>query len=302
MINGLGPLASFLSSFTWVTGASAYTALAKRHAPAKINFNRALIATLLFAITCLIRFDVVSASWQAAGTNWPRPVMWLLISIFASYAVGDVLFMRAALLIGFPAAQAIGAIFPLWAALAAFFVRGETLSTGRITGVLTAIVGIVIVIVSRVDRNNQEQHKTVGRGALLALLCSMFWGINSFGAAEGGGVFDPALGNVIRMSMAAVLCGIMYRFLATPQERSSGPLLPKEDWRRYGLLIAAESFLGSMAYVYGMSHSEVAVGATLSSLAPILSLPLAWALKWERFQWWPLVGAFVTVAGVYLLM
>lgn len=293
----LGPACALASSFTWVIGSGAYTALSQEHPPERVNFNRAVVATTLFAVATFIRRDQVMESLASVGGSWTTSVMWLSISILASYAVGDIFFMRAAPLIGFPATQAVGALFPLWATLAAWLFLGESVTQTRALGVVLCVLGVVLIILGRAHQTGRELRGAFAKGLLFALICSAFWGVNSYGAAQGGKGFDPAFGNLVRMSVAVLVC-----FAMTARVTPGHYWLRKTDYRKFGLIIAGESFLGSMAYVYGLSHSPMAVGATLSSLAPLLSLPVSWALGWEKFSWLPLVGAGVVMAGLYCLL
>jgi drug/metabolite transporter (DMT)-like permease len=66
--------------------------------------------------------------------------------------------------------------------------------------------------------------------------------------------------------------------------------------------IAADGLLGSSLYVYGLSHSDLAVGATLTSLAPLISVPIAIALGEERWNGRRVAAVAMTVAGAVTLV
>ncbi len=291
---------------TWVIGSSVYALLSKRYAPAAVNFNRALVALPLFLVASLLQNDEVRASLVALGPDAvSNRAFWLSFSIFMSYALGDVFFLWSALSIGFPTAQAIGALYPLWASLGGLVFLGEPLTSRKIAGITLAIAGTITVVLSgrkTVRTPPPESMKLLhhyGVGVGLALLTSFFWAMNSFAGGRGGVGMNPAFANVIRMPVALLLCPIMARLQTGP----GVPLLmARADYRRYLPFFAIEAFGGSYLYIYGLSHSSVAVGATLSSLAPVVSVPVAVALGWERFSLVKTVSVLLVVGGVILLV
>jgi drug/metabolite transporter (DMT)-like permease len=66
--------------------------------------------------------------------------------------------------------------------------------------------------------------------------------------------------------------------------------------------IFADALLGSTFYVYGLGHSDLAVGATLTSLAPLVSVPIAIGAGEERWNAARVLAVLATVVGVVILM
>src|SRR5262249_47189344 len=104
--------------------------------------------------------------------------------------------------------------------------------------------------------------------------------------------------NAIRYVIALVLLTAQVQFLrnASPQTR------PAVGWLPLVPAIVIDAFFGSIFYVYGLSHTDLAVGATLSSLAPLLSFPVAIWLGEERWSAARFSAAGATVAGIVLLV
>jgi drug/metabolite transporter (DMT)-like permease len=75
--------------------------------------------------------------------------------------------------------------------------------------------------------------------------------------------------------------------------------------RRALLLTGAGSilgpFLGISFSLIAISHTDVAVAATLMATVPILMLPLVHIFHRERLSWKSIAGAFLSVFGVALL-
>ena len=84
------------------------------------------------------------------------------------------------------------------------------------------------------------------------------------------------------MMLALPLCALMSAAFGSFGKGTS-LLLPLRDLRKYAWVFFLETFGGSLFFFYGLSHSRLAVAATLTSLAPVLSVPVALAIKIERF-------------------
>lgn len=54
--------------------------------------------------------------------------------------------------------------------------------------------------------------------------------------------------------------------------------------------------------MYGLTHSTLAVGASLSSLSPVVAVPVAIYLGWEAPSLKRIGGVLAVVAGVCLLV
>jgi drug/metabolite transporter (DMT)-like permease len=79
-------------------------------------------------------------------------------------------------------------------------------------------------------------------------------------------------------------------------------LLPGAELRRSFGLFALEAFGGSYLFFYGFSHSSLAVAAALSSLAPVIAVPIAWVLKSEKFSLTKTFGIAAVALGISLLV
>jgi len=60
-------------------------------------------------------------------------------------------------------------------------------------------------------------------------------------------------------------------------------------------------FAGVTLSLYAVQHTAVGVASTLTSLAPIILLPMDYFLFKERFGWQAVAGTLLAMAGVVLL-
>ncbi len=304
-----GPFIALMSSFTWAIGTARYSVMAERHSAFAVNFGRALFGLPLFALTAIL----VGADIEQLGA--PQ-LGWLSVSIISSYAVGDCAFLVSARRIGVPAALAISSTFPIWSALAGFFFLGESLSSMQGLGLAFAVLGICGVILAGTRsassrgssanvRDAREAHgdpSTAARqkmlGYVLAGITSLFWAVNSTALAYVGRGLNAPLANTARMAIALLLIPIAARFFAPGQSL----LIGRATFRRFWWVFVVEGYCGALFFMYGLSNSPVALGVTLTSLAPVISVPLALILGLERPSWLKTVGVCTTVAGIALLV
>lgn len=295
-----------MSSVTWAFGSAGYSKLARNYSAFTINLSRALSALPLFFAVAVITgfhargmdgvFDGFRALDQAHLTL-------LVISMVSSYAIGDALFLVSARVIGIPAALTISSIYPLMTAGWGAFVQGEWLSFTQTVGLLVTVLGVIAVILS-------AQHTPVTaapgsskklsklQGVILAFGCSVCWAVNSYTITRGGQGITPAVGNTIRMCVGIVLCLGALRIF---QPRSQ-ILISFQDYKKLWWIFVMEAFGGSYLFLYGLSHSTLAIGSTLSSLAPVISVPIAVSLGLEKFSIIRSLGVLTVVVGLWLLV
>ena len=221
---------------------------------------------------------------------------WLGLSMVASYALGDALFLWSCHAIGIPAALAIASAYPLWTALAGLFFKGEWLKAHQWAGLLITIGGVVVVILA--GARSRGEKGGFKKGALLAIGVSFLWALNSYAVAVGASDLIAPVGNTIRMTFALVLTWVAKSVL----EPRSRLILPAAELKTWGWLFAFEAFGGSFMFMYGLANAPLAIAAALSSLAPVLSVPVAWAMRTEPVSWIKTSGILAVVGGVVMLL
>lgn len=178
--------------------------------------------------------------------------------------------------------------------------NGEPVSGRELLAMGLTLIGVVLVIRSGAGAAGRSARRRTGhalQGYLLAVGCSLAWALGLLHAKWGSGHLDPFLVNTVRMAAGGVAIALVLRFRGRP-------LFPAVPVGRPALLGAAllESWLGSAAYMYGVAHTSTAVGSTLSSLAPVFTIPVAaWYLK-ERMSAQLILGILLATAGVIGLM
>lgn len=296
----VGPACAFMSSVTWATGSVYYSRLARDHSPYAINVSRALTAAAICFVVAVPVCGGFVGAWDAFRSARPGELAWLAFGVFASYGLGDVLFMWSTRSLGVPAALALGSTYPILTAVFGALVEWRLPAVAQLGGMTLAVLGVIAVILSggrrEAARTTQAPRRERVRGIWLAFGAAVSWAFNGLGAAKGGAHLGPVVGNAFRMTFAILICGSIGR--AYGREVA----LPVPVHRRWAWLFALEGFGGAAFFVYGMSHSPLAIGATLSSLAPVISVPIAITVGRERFSWLRTAGVCIVVTGIWLLL
>ncbi len=258
-----------------------------------MNLARAIVATSAFAALRLATGGGPLMSGLTIGA-----ASWLVLSIVCSYALGDSLFLTASRRVGVTTALSIASTYPLWAALWGTVIDREPLGALRGAGMLLAVGGVTwLVRLGRGDGGAEANRRDRG-GIALALVTSLFWAFNSIGIKRGSVGMNLLDVNVFRFGAAFLLLLPQLRF---PAERARAAS-PGGGWRSLLPALLVDCVLGSLSYVYGLAHTDLAVGATLSSLAPLISVPFAIAAGEDRFDARRLAAIAATVSGVALLV
>jgi drug/metabolite transporter (DMT)-like permease len=300
-VTALGPVCAFFSSLTWAIGSTGYSRLSRSHSAFAVNFARALMALPLFIVAVFISTGGIAqgvAAFEGVGITH---LGWFTLSMLASYGLGDVLFLWSTQALGVPAALAIASCYPLWNLIAGCF-QGRVPSLEQVVGLMLAVGGIVLVIISNPAGLGSSQLRgkqgSPVKGLLLGLATSLSWWVNGFALSRVGAELNVAVGSTVRMVVALLLSFLLSRIF----EPESRLVMPAKDLQRSFWLFVVEAFGGSYLFLYGMSHSPLAIGSALSALAPVISVPIAWLIGSEKFSLFRTFGVLMSVAGIGLLL
>lgn len=287
-----------MSSVTWAIGVSVYAVLARRYSPYMVSVYRAFASLPFYLVWVLIAgggFQGASELFAQAST---LQIGWLALSVFASYALGDVFFMLSARSLGVPSALAIASTYPLLSAFFGFFYQGEKIGVFGLLGLVAVVGGTAIVILSSEEQANPQREKK-SLGVLLAFLTSLAWALNTYSVAKGTVGLPTPVANAIRMIATLVFCPVFGRALTV-----MGPMrfFSRDEIKKYGWAFVLEACLGASFFAYGLSHAPLGIASALTSLAPVLSLPVAVLWGTEIFSWRKSLGVVLVVVGIIFLV
>jgi drug/metabolite transporter (DMT)-like permease len=295
----MGAFAAVASAALWAFASTRYALAARTIGPARVNLARATTVLPLFALATLW----TTGGHPLAGLGAAR-AGWLALSVFCAYAFGDNVFFAATQRVGVTTALAIASSYPLWAALTGALWRGERFGPGRAGGTLLCVGGVVTLIALAPQAADEHPHarstrREARQGIALALLTSLLWAGNSVATKLGGTGVTPWQVNFVRFAMAWPVLAATSAWTRPP---SGDAAAARATWRALVPVSVAEACVGSSLFVYALAHTDLAVGATLTSLAPLLSVPFALFYREERWSLPRFGGVVATVVGVVLLV
>ncbi len=292
----LGPIAAFLSSCTWAVGSATFSRLSRTYSPFSINFTRALISLPCFLLVFVLISGGVGPAIDSYRALPVERYGWFTLSIFCSYALGDVFFLWSTQRLGITTSLAIASSYPIITALF-HVITGGTVGLLQCMGLACAVGGVIGVILTNHQNSQEKRFGRPAVGVLFAMMTAGFWALNAWSVMRGGDGLDAAQANSIRMTVALVMSSF---FSLLIEKRFPRPV-PASELKKSGWIFWLESFGGSYLYVYGLSHSSVVVGTTLSSLAPVVVVPVAVLMRIEKFSIKRTAAVALTVLGIFLL-
>jgi transporter family protein len=108
---------------------------------------------------------------------------------------------------------------------------------------------------------------------------------------------EPLTAQAVRLPLASAM------LFLTPWARGAGAALrrPGDGRRARLLLLSLITAVSSVLFVASIKYAGVAIGAVLSSTAPLFALVLGVIFLGERVSAWTVAGALVAVAGIVVL-
>lgn len=289
-------LAALGASFCWsITGI-----LSKDAAEALGPWGFARLRELVVTLTLLA---LVLATGRFHGVSLHDFTLLALSGIIGIF-IGDTILYAALLRIG---PRRNGAVFSLNAPMAAVLgwaVLGETLSWSAIAGIALATAGVGLAVLGRPGRSGSHRFEAIRGPVWIGILCGL---IAALGQAVGSLIarpvmqtgFDPYVASLIRVGVA-VVCMSALMALPIRGVKQKSPVTPR--------LLAVTALSGIIAVAIGMTllmfalqGGKVGIVSTLSSLSPVVILPILWAVTGMRPSAASWVGAGLAVAGIALI-
>ena len=189
-------------------------------------------------------------------------------------------------------------------ALLGYFFLGEILELKTIIGCAIVVVGVVIAILyGREDANTHELEKTHGSLSLaifmglMAALCQALGAILVKPALLAGA--DPIATSALRVGVS-VLCLMLLLIFPYKIVRAQNSLTAPIFWKTAisGLLAMG---IGMTLVLFALTGGKVGVVTVLSSISPILVLPILWVTIKQRPTPGAWVAALLVVIGSALI-
>ncbi len=292
----IGEIAGLLTSLCFAVNAIVITRAG--HQVGSVVVNRARV---VFALAYLVILNTVlyrqPLPFDAAPVRWA----WLSMSGIIGLALGDAFLFQAYLWVGPRLGMLLLSLSTIFGALEAWLFFGESLQLGQIIGIALTLGGIVWVVLEQGNGKTQTTRPSLP-GISFGILAALGQATGLVFSKQGMlGEFSPISGNAIRM-LAAVTALWFIALLQKQAGSTIGTLRANPSSVR---LVAIAALIGPVMGVslslLAVQNSAVGVASVLTSLSPILMLPLAHFIFKERLGWQAIAGTLLAMVGVAIL-
>lgn len=294
----IGELASLGAALIWAFSISMYRHFGRDVAPEIINLFKCMIAAVCLVLTAILLrmpFPDDAAIWLALATSG-------LIGL----ALGDTAFFTSLRFIGAQLSSALQTLSPAFTAIIAYLWLGETLTFGESVGICLTTAALVVAILfsqKRSSRTFVASRKTLMIGVATGVLSALLQAVGLVISRAAMQHVDVIYGSFMRM-LPTVIVLAAWVFWHRDDPKIQWRNLPEGRHIRWPMLAIAAfsgSFLGIILGSAGAKYSKAAVSSVLTSTYPIWLIPIAWFWLDERSNWQTIVCIVIAVMGIGLM-
>lgn len=294
----LGEIAALLTAVCWTVTAMTFESAGKRVGALSLNLIRLVIGLIFLSIYNAIVNDGFFPT--ATSYQW----FWLAMSGLIGFVLGDLFLFRAFIIIGARFSMLIMALVPPIAALIGWITLGEKLSGMEFMGMGITLIGIVLVMSSKLDIKNNAFGKTLKMGPLvlgsiLALGGAVGQAAGLVLSKKGMQDMDAFSATQIRIMVGVAGFAIVIT-LAKRWKHLFGALRDLKAMKAMTIGSFTGPFLGVSFSLLAVQHTGTGIAATLMALTPVMIIPAAIMFKKEKIKMIEIIGALVSVGGVAL--
>ncbi len=303
-----GELAALMAAIFWTFTALAFELAGKKIGSITVNLIRLFMAFFFLGIfTYFSRGQFFPAG--ASSHNW----IWLSLSGFVGFVVGDLFLFRAYVVVGARISMLVMSLAPPIAALAGWLIMGETLSPKSLAGMAVTFAGIAMVVLTRQKadlppipgypkekpKKNSFRFSYPVAGLLLALGGATGQATGLVLSKYGMEGYDAFAATQIRVITGFFGFMVIYTLLGRWHR-----LMPalKNRPAMTSLTIGAffGPFLGVAFSLLAVKYTSSGIAATIMSIVPVLIIPFSVIMFKEKITPKEVVGAFIAIGGVAL--
>ena len=307
----LGELISLAVAMLWTISALSAEIATKRSGVLVLNVWRLSLAfivsslLLLFTTGCPLPLNAGISAW-----------LWLLLSGFIGYFLGDWCLFNSYIVIGSRFGQLFMTLAPAFTAFFAWIMLGQTLSWYSLLAMFITLAGIAIAITD--SKSTEDGSPITTKGILLGIGAALGQGLGlvmskigldyfssnlSPSELEDIGYVLPFGSNLIRCISGAI-CYLLWYFVSRSRKESSRvPHLMSITHDRKSIIallvtLFSGPFIGVGLSLTAVQFTAAGIASTLMATTPIMILlPSHWLFK-QPITIRSIIGSIVSCIGV----
>jgi len=265
-----------------------------------IRFNR--VRMLLMAVLLFVVASITGGIETLSVASMPILVTSGLVGIF----LGDTFLFAGLRRVG-PRRNAVMFAFnaPL-TAIAGIFYLDELLSVPVFVGCVLVTTGVIVAISYGQTQSSRDHwdaiHGSLPIGLLFGFLAA---------AGQAGGILlsrplmqegiDPVAASAVRVAIAAIALVVVYE-LSTPRSKKGHSIWTRQIMAKTVGSGIIGMGIGMTLVMFALRGGEAGIVSTLSSAAPVVMLPLIWAISGQRPALGAWIGATIVFFGTALIL
>ena len=303
----VGEIISLVVAVSWTVTALFAEVGSKRLGSLQMNVIRMVLSLLMLGAT-LWWFTGSPVPLYADGKAW----FWLSMSGFVGYLLGDYCLFNSYIWIGSRFGQLFMTLAPPTAAIAGFFMLGETLAWNAWVGMMVTLTGIGISVLNK-GTSNKLSLKLPLKGVLFGIGAGVGQGVGLVLSKVGMTHYEASIpmGEEMVADMMpfastfirAVTGAIGFLCVMGFQKQFHTLAISVRDRKGMNAAVWATitgPFIGVSLSLMAVQYTEAGIASTLMALTPVFIIWPAHFFFGQKVTFKEVVGACISVVGVSL--
>jgi drug/metabolite transporter (DMT)-like permease len=292
----MGATAGLLSAFLFAISINIYKSQSEGIRPVAVSSIKMWISLPFMIALLLFLMPFRTTAYEVPLGSLPA----LSFSMVAGAVVGDTAYLISQDRIGVSHAFPIAGAHPIMTYLVALAFLGEPFAIGRMSGVVLAVIGIVLISrehgVRGPGQENRRRYDPLGIGlAFLALIMFSLAAVFTYIGVIG---VDPIDANLPRVVVGSIVLVPVYA-----AARHKGMRNPSKHATKITIIAGFLGMaVGSVLYIMSFKYVGAPVGSVLASTSPLFAVPMSLVFLKEHVTRIAVLGIAATIAGVFLVL
>ena len=227
--------------------------------------------------------------------TWPQ-FRWLFVLSIFMFVLANGLSTWSVKFISSGLASLISALYPLCVVVIEMILFKKNNNTPlTFVGLLIGICGVAVVFYENAFHTQPEGY---GLGVLLGFIAMIGWSIGTIFVARNKYKMNPYNAMGWQMFISSFII-----FIAASATGNRIPLseIPYQTWGAIGYLIVMGSVIAFTAFIYSIKYLPPAISSLYAYINPLVAMVTGAILLNEPLTSTIIIGACITLAGVYLV-
>lgn len=292
----LGEIYSLVTAICWAVTAITFELAGKKIGSLSVNYIRLIIGFVLVSIITTFTRGMV-LPLDATLHTWT----WLSISGLVGFVIGDLFLFQSFLEVGSRIAMLIMALVPPITALLGFITMREMITFTDFLGMVVTIFGICVVVLVRNPEGKSFKFTRSIKGISYAFIGALGQSLGLVLSKIGMGDYNPFAATQVRIIAGMIGFTVVFLFL-NRWDKLKVDIKNKEAFKYmfFGSLFGP--VLGVTFSLLAVQHTTTGVSSTITSINPILIIPLSIYVFKEKVSPKEILGAIITVIGISILL